>query len=105
MTGHEHILFEEAEIQFGPGLWGLIDAEVYVDWWVSGGDLHWALGTWTGPERKPFHSDMQSPLTRELTAYANQDKRKRYIANTISERNGIVLDPNGEHRKSQREFV
>jgi hypothetical protein len=103
MTGHEHILFEEAEVEYAPGHWLMLDARVYVDWWVSGGELHWNLGSWSAPEGKPIESDLLKPLTKHLNAYALRPKYKRYISDEIINRNGIVLAPNAEHRHFQRE--
>ena len=107
MQGHAHILFEEAEIEIGPGLWTLINAEVYVDWQVYRGELRWCMGSWTGPDRVSFHPDMDKPLSRELNAYVQRNRKLTdYIESTIIERNGLVLrSENAEHRHSQREFV
>lgn len=104
MHGHEHILFEEAEIEVGPGLVVLVDAEAYVHWTLNRGELTWQAQDWTGPDRKAFSPEFEKALTPKLSAYIDTPKHRDYIEREIIERNGIVVRDE-EHRLPVSAFL
>lgn len=105
MTGEDTILFEDANIQLGPNVWALIDAEVNVYWTFEDGELSYRLLSWSGIGGGDFFQEMASSLTRELNIYASGKDQRQYIIDRIQESNGLHGDPYAEHRLTQSAFL